>query len=375
MYADKQSIGFDWGSYDRNRASRLTLAAEIDQLGNKFKELEKQFVHLLDPRKYTILRVDGHCFSTFTRPFKKPWDTDLSDAMFHACHEWMKEFGGVCIYTQSDEATMVISKIPEESKSELPFSGRAEKIATLSASLFAVHFGEYLRSIGVDVKKPATFDARVFQVETDDDVYEVIRWRQLDGFRNGVSALARSIYSSKELHGVSVAQMLQMIDTDTLSKYKNNHLIHGTFVKKILVNKDLPDGTKITRTEIIHNAIGNSMHVTGIKKEDILSKYLGMKIEEIKHGEDEPVNISVESELNNLLKSINADRKTEGLSTVEITPKEAFDSLKSSIDDATKKENETQPTQPMPVACNAAPPVKKQSSQDDQRKREWFLDQ
>lgn len=267
-----QSIGSNWWEHTAN--DKLVLAAELKTLGDKFKEIEKSSEQKLDPSKYTILRVDGHCFSTFTRQFNKPCDDRLYDAMVYACSEWIKEFGGTCVYTQSDEATMIINRIEEDSKAELPYSGRIGKIATLSASLFSVYFNESLQCDGVEVKKPATFDARVFQVDTDDEVQSVIRWRQLDAFRNGVSSLARTIFSDKELHGVSVGGMLRMIDTETLNDYSDSHLMHGTFVKKRKVDKVMPNGEMVVRTIIVSGTLGSRLRIANVNKERLLSKYL-----------------------------------------------------------------------------------------------------
>ncbi len=251
----------------------MSLHTEIDMLGDKFKRKEKEFVHVLNPNKYTIVRVDGNCFSTFTKSFQKPCDPVLTEAMVHASGEWLKKFNGVCVYTQSDEATLIINKIPAESRSALPFNGVAGKIMTLSSSLFSSMFNEHLAAQGAK-KQPAIFDARVFQVDTDEDVMEVIRWRQLDCFRNGVSALARSLFSNKELLNKSVSQMLKMIDTDTLDEYKTSHLLHGTFVKKEQIYKDVPESKEpVIRTNIKTMVLGYRTRVVRIEPELVTCKY------------------------------------------------------------------------------------------------------
>lgn len=297
-------------------SNRVPLAVELKQLGDKFKELERVHVRHLDKTKYTIIRVDGHCFHTFTKQFDKPYDSDLAYAMIYACSELIKQFNGICAYTQSDEATMIIDRIPANSNGELPFSARVEKIATLSASLFSVYFNESLRDLGVVTYKPAIFDSRIFQVDTEDDVQNVIRWRQLDGFRNGVAAIARSLFSTKELHGVGVGGMLKMIDEDTLKIYEQSHLVHGTFVKKARVTKIMPDGEACVRTEIKYRCLGKTMRVVNYKKGS-LTKYLGVvekahvddKTDDVddtaNNKIDDTVGDMAEIELNRLLKNIN----------------------------------------------------------------------
>ena len=59
----------------------------------------------------------------------------------------------------------------------------------------------------------ATFDARVFNLPTDEVVNYFI-YRQQDALRNSISSLARKYYSTKQLVGVNNPTKIQMLETD-----------------------------------------------------------------------------------------------------------------------------------------------------------------
>lgn len=211
---------------------------QIDDLGAKLKAKEREFEQTLDPAKYTILRVDGHGFSKFTKSFEKPMDENIVRAMTLATSDWLKEFNGLSAFTQSDESTMVLDRVTN-SEACLIFSGRVGKIATLSAGYYTSRFNFYLSERVPDCKT-AYFDCRCFQVDDIKGVSDAFSWRQLDGFRNGVHSLAMSIASTKELQGKGTKEMLTLIEgkPEVSLKYKTTHLVHGTFVKKYQVEKE-----------------------------------------------------------------------------------------------------------------------------------------
>ena len=62
---------------DKTDERKQTLIAEVEELGAQMKKLEESCPKVLDPNKWTVLRVDGHCFSTFTRRFKNRRDSEV----------------------------------------------------------------------------------------------------------------------------------------------------------------------------------------------------------------------------------------------------------------------------------------------------------
>ena len=139
---------------------------------------------------YPIIRVDGHCFSTFTRQFNKPYDMRIIDAMLAATIKLVDDFHALLGYTQSDEITIVLPPDAEI------FGRKCQKLATLAASTAAVAFYNSLVHTGYCGKLPA-FDARTFGVPNADEAANCIVWRERDAIKNSISNVARKFYSDK----------------------------------------------------------------------------------------------------------------------------------------------------------------------------------
>lgn len=97
---------------------------------------------------YPVIRVDGHCFSTFTRQFEKPYDMRIINAMKDATIKLVDVFHALLGYTQSDKMTIVL---PQDA--EL-FGRKCQKIATLAASTAAVAFYDSLLKSGYSGNLP-----------------------------------------------------------------------------------------------------------------------------------------------------------------------------------------------------------------------------
>jgi len=232
-------------------------------LGDWVKALEKQYatVENFSPTKYTILRVDGHCFHTYTKKFMRPCDPRIIKAMRHATITWMKAYHGQITYTQSDECTLILPPTPVNELGEispLVFNGRMLKICTLTASLFSLAFYDSIgREEGTDSSVPSSlpaFDCRGFQVDTWDDVVKVVYWRQLDTFRNGISAYSRQFFSTKMLQNKNTSEQIEMLKENgaifdgILNDTWLAHLFYGSIVRKINVLRE-HDGDIIQRRQ------------------------------------------------------------------------------------------------------------------------------
>lgn len=236
---------------------RQPLYLELETLGNYFKEKESNVSLILDSKLWTILRVDGHSFSKFTRRFKSKCDERMIKAMCEATSDWMKQWNGTTGYTQSDEAMICIPP-----SSQLPFNGRVSKIISLSASFFSVRFNFHLPQEFVGT---AHFDCRALQVE-EKDLYKVFYWRQLDCFRNGASVLARESENKKsDIEACNTKKKIEIIKADEKLVNSDPHLLHGTFLKRMLYTiKPKQEGDEVTRQKIIF--IKPDLKETVIKK-------------------------------------------------------------------------------------------------------------
>ena len=166
--------------------------------------------HMVLPRRtYTILRVDGRAFHTYLSKADKPFDFKFMQNMNDVAELMCRQIPGtVMAYTQSDEISFLIQDFGEIT-TEPWFGGGVQKIASVAASMASV-FLDRLRL--VQVGAPPQFDARVFTISTAVEVANYFLERQQDARRNGVSMIARTLFSDTDLQGRNVQQRIEMIE-------------------------------------------------------------------------------------------------------------------------------------------------------------------
>ena len=179
-------------------------------IGDRMKhQYEMRAQAHLPRRTYTVVRLDGKAFHTYTRGCEKPFDERLSEDMQVAtvalCDEAQGAFVG---YVQSDEASVILADFATE-QTDAWFDGNVQKIVSVSASIFTAVFNDRRRESGL-----AFFDARVFTIPDPTEVQNYLIWRQQDCVRNSISGLAQAHFSPRELHGVNTKQMQEMLFTE-----------------------------------------------------------------------------------------------------------------------------------------------------------------
>jgi len=195
-------------------------------LGTRIKKYEQCSDISLLPRGYIVIRVDGKSFHNFTKGMKKPFDFKLIDAMVGAGIMCSRKMQGFKLgYHQSDEFTFILSDM-DSYETEMWFDRRVQKICSITASMFTVYFNQLLGT------NDAMFDARAFNVP-EEDIPNVIIWRQQDWERNSIQMLAHSIFSSKELYEKSNADIHEMLWSRNLNWAKlPSQLKNGTLILK-----------------------------------------------------------------------------------------------------------------------------------------------
>jgi tRNA(His) guanylyltransferase len=179
-----------------------------DALGDRMKDqYESRYKIKLPRRTYTIVRLDGKAFHTFTKGMKKPFDEKLSKTMRVTTAALCAEIQGCQIgYTQSDEISLLLTDFKNDQTTAF-FDGNIQKIASVSASIATAIFNDELDGY---VDRLAYFDSRVFVIPDPTEVENYFIWRQQDCVRNSISMLAQSLYSHKELHGVNTNEMQEL---------------------------------------------------------------------------------------------------------------------------------------------------------------------
>ena len=200
----------------------------MESLGDRQKSYEAKTRVQLESKVPVVIRVDGKKFSSFTKGFKKPFDSIITNAMFFATKRLAENMQGFKFaYTQSDEDTFVLTDYEREGAQGW-MNYQHSKLVSISASMFTVYFNDSLRAMGY-AEKHAFFDTRAFNVPKE-DVANNILWRMNDWRRNSISQYARAFYSAKELHGKKTDEMLDMlIAKGSPWDHLEDRLRYGTF--------------------------------------------------------------------------------------------------------------------------------------------------
>lgn len=133
----------------------------------------REYFHTLAvlPGAWTVLRLDGRCFSRFTeRRFDRPFDSRFSDLMVATTRILLTELGARYAYTESDEISLLMAP-------GFDLFGRGvEKLVSISAGLASAAFTQA-------VGEPAHFDSRLWLDTSVADVVDYFSWRQADAAR------------------------------------------------------------------------------------------------------------------------------------------------------------------------------------------------
>lgn len=200
-----------------------------DSLGDRMKHQYENRTRMFLPRRtYTIIRIDGKAFHTFTRHMKKPFDEHFINSMDETAFSLCEKIEGAKFaYTQSDEISLVLTDFAG-AKTEAYFDGNIQKIVSVASSIATAHF-----NIEYDGANLAYFDARVFTIPDVVEVANYFIWRQQDCTRNSISSVAQSLYSPKELHGKNCDVMQEMIFQKGINwDHYPIHLKRGRVVRK-----------------------------------------------------------------------------------------------------------------------------------------------
>jgi tRNA(His) guanylyltransferase len=253
-----------------------------DALGDRMKSNYEDRTRISLPRRgYTIIRIDGKAFHTYTKGLRRPFDFDLIDDMDETAAYLCKNImGAKFAYVQSDEISILITDFEDEG-TQAWFDNNLQKMASVSASMATAIFNKlrmdrYLKNLHVIERKSVTdkryetepklamFDARVFQIPQRVEVENYFIWRQQDATRNSVSSVAQSLYSPKQLHGVKTDAMQELIFqagtnwNDFSAREKRGGIIRKiekTFVKKDATVKESVNTVVIPESNIYKRSV------------------------------------------------------------------------------------------------------------------------
>lgn len=238
-----------------------------DSLGDRMKSYyEDRTRYYLPRRTYTIIRVDGKAFHTYTLGLERPFDMGLVEDMdttaMYLCNNIQ---GAKFAFVQSDEISILLTDF-DNINTAAWFDGNIQKMVSIASSLATSEFNKlrYIRqfnNLDVDINecgetalymtigglfetKTAAFDARVFTIPSKPEVGNYFLWRQQDATRNSISSVAQSLYSHSELMNKNSDQQQEMIFQKGVNWNDfDPKLKRGRFIDKVEYDLETSEGT------------------------------------------------------------------------------------------------------------------------------------
>jgi len=181
-----------------------------DPLGDRMKSSYENRTKLALPRRtYTLIRIDGKAFHTYTRGLDKPYDDTFLRHMQQTAKYLCENVQGCKLgYVQSDEISLLLTDFATP-QTNAWFDGDQQKIVSISASMATAYFN-FLRPAELPAKL-ALFDSRAWTIPDVVEVENYFIWRQKDATRNSISLTAQAYFSPKQLHGKSSNECQEML--------------------------------------------------------------------------------------------------------------------------------------------------------------------
>ena len=213
----------------------------MQDLGDRMKEYEsRETGRRLLPRLPVYARIDGRSFSKFTSDLRGPYDERFTRCMVETTKYLVDQTDALIGYTQSDEISL--GWYNEKLDSQMFFNGKLYKLTSILAAMATAKFNQMIQQeLPWKADKLPLFDARVFNVPTQDELVNAFLWREQDATKNAISMAARSCFSHKKMHGLSGKEMQEKMWQENGVNFNDYPAFfkRGTWVRKRTVERHL----------------------------------------------------------------------------------------------------------------------------------------
>jgi tRNA(His) guanylyltransferase len=153
---------------------------KFDDLDERMRAFETAMDQCVLPGIYMVARLDGRSFTRLTKEvhkFEAPFDARFRDYMLQTAEHLMAGcgFNVVYGYTQSDEISLLLDR------EEDSFQRKTRKLLSILSGEASAKFSLLLGDV-------ATFDCRISQLPSVENVVDYFRWRNEDAHRNALNA-------------------------------------------------------------------------------------------------------------------------------------------------------------------------------------------
>ena len=184
-----------------------------DSLGDRMKaDYERRTRFLLPRRTYTLIRVDGKAFHSYTRGCRRPYDSELMEDVDAAAWALCENITGARLaFVQSDEISILLTEFAVM-QTQAWFDGNVQKLASISASVATAHFNQArMQRFGGIKATLAYFDSRAFTIPDPVEVENYFIRRQQDTAWNSISMTVQAHFPHAALQGKSSDEMQEML--------------------------------------------------------------------------------------------------------------------------------------------------------------------
>lgn len=188
--------------------------------------------YTVSKENYILVMLDGRSFSKIIKKnFELPFDDTFIDLMNRTAAYVCKNVQGVKFaYTQSDEISLLITAFGE--REDLFFGGRLVKMLSIIPGLATAYFNKNLPKDLPLIQ----FDAKVWEVPTQNDAFAWFLYRQNDCIRNSKLQHAQYYFSHNALKGLGqdeqVEKVLKEKGVDWNTAYDNGKKYGRLILKK-----------------------------------------------------------------------------------------------------------------------------------------------
>lgn len=191
---------------------------DTTDLAKRMKKYEAVSKGTLMARMPVILRLDGKAFHTYTRGFRRPFDSILMVAMQETMKYLCENIQGCVLgYTQSDEISLVLIDYKKFTSSAW-FDNEIQKMVSIAASMATMEFNRVFTMLAVrdgdavhrEKAGLAQFDCRAFNLAKE-EVANCLYWRQADASRNSIQMVGQANFSHRELQNKSCNEIQDML--------------------------------------------------------------------------------------------------------------------------------------------------------------------
>lgn len=217
-----------------------------DDFGNRMKLFEGvESDRRLMPLIPALARLDGKCFSKFTKNMKRPYDERMSNLMVATAKFLAEETNANMAYTQSDEISLCWYS--DDRKSQIYFDGRIQKMVSVLAAMCSCYFNQEFTNYfnKYEMNFTPLFDCRVWNVPTLEEGANTFLWREQDASKNSISMAACSVYSHNELMNKNGSEKQEMLFSKGI-----NWNDYPSFFKRGVFIQRKKQMTKFTTEEI-----------------------------------------------------------------------------------------------------------------------------